>query len=103
SREVARTVKVSPRYLPLRLGRISTVAGSKPGSNSRTSAVRVWARSGCALPMTLMGKSLGYSMRDSSGGIYCMEEIDRGGMGRRHRKAAPCSLQRLDRLVVAGA
>src|SRR3546814_20698032 len=59
-------------YFPPLLGRISTVAGSKCGSNCRTISVRVCAKWGCALPMTLMGKSLGYSIRDCSGGISCI-------------------------------
>ncbi|MOA66890.1 hypothetical protein D3C78_1938140 [compost metagenome] len=57
------------------LGRISTVAASKPGSNFNTTSVSVCANSGWCLPMTLMGKSLGYSISESSGGIcmICLE------------------------------
>ena len=59
AREVTRTVRVSPRSLPLERGRISMVAGSNAGSKPIATSAMAGAKSSCARPMTLIGKSQG--------------------------------------------
>src|SRR5262245_65016673 len=65
SREVARTTQVTLRYLPWRLGRICTVAGSKSRACLRTISVTAWAKPRSFLPITLIGKSHGKASADS--------------------------------------
>src|SRR6185503_16624571 len=50
---------VTLKYLPWRLGRISTVAASKSGACLRTMPVTAWTKRGCLRPITLIGKSQG--------------------------------------------
>src|SRR5439155_1666201 len=59
SRETARTLQVSERYFPSRLGRIPSVAGSKSGAWRFTTSITACANPTCVFPMTLMGKSQG--------------------------------------------
>src|SRR5687768_613059 len=65
SREVARTTQVTLKYLPWRLGRISTVAGSKSMACLSTISVTLWAKPRSFLPITLIGKSQGKASGDS--------------------------------------
>src|SRR5687768_17534019 len=65
SREVARTTQVTLRYLPCRLGRISTVAGSKSAACLSTISVTACAKPRSFLPITLIGKSQGKASGDS--------------------------------------
>src|SRR5262245_11044150 len=52
-------VQVSDRYLPSRLGRISSVAGSKSGACRRTTSITACANPFCVSPMILIGNSQG--------------------------------------------
>src|SRR5262245_32236285 len=63
---MARTTQVTLRYLPWRLGRISTVAASKSGACLRTIPVTAWTKRGCLRPITLIGKSQGNSNGEPS-------------------------------------
>src|SRR3954463_385784 len=53
------------RYLPCRLGRISTLATSKSGACLTTISVMFWAKPRSFLPMILIGKSQGKAKGDS--------------------------------------
>src|SRR5215510_15587844 len=53
------------RYLPCRLGRISTLATSKSGACLRTMSVMFCAKPRSFLPMILIGKSQGKAIADS--------------------------------------
>src|SRR3954464_1847761 len=53
------------RYLPCRLGRISTLATSKSGACLTTISVMFWAKPRSFLPMILIGKSQGKANGDS--------------------------------------
>src|SRR5258708_4988832 len=65
SRLVAVTVTVTPRYLPLLLGRNSMVLGSKAGSKRSAIWVISCTRCSALMPMTLMGNCDGYSINES--------------------------------------
>src|SRR6185503_15643480 len=66
SREVARTTQVTLRYLPWRLGLISTVAASKSGACLRTMPVTECTKRGSLRPITLIGKSQGKASGEPS-------------------------------------
>ena len=68
SRLVAVTVTVRPMYLAPLLGRISTVAGSKPGSKRNAISTTDSAKPDSLTPITLIGKALGYSISERSAG-----------------------------------
>src|SRR5918995_427271 len=59
-------MQVTLRYLPCRLGRISTVAASKSGACLRTMPVTAWTKRGSLRPMTLIGKSHGKASSEPS-------------------------------------
>src|SRR6266446_1279395 len=59
-------VQVSERYFPSRLGRISSVAGSKSSAWRLTTSITAWANPACVLPMILMGNSQGNARTGAS-------------------------------------
>src|SRR5215216_337857 len=63
---MARTTQVTLRYLPWRLGRISTVAASKSGACLRTMPVTECTKCGSLRPITLIGKSQGKASSEPS-------------------------------------
>src|SRR5258707_5348575 len=86
-------VQVSERYFPSRLGRISSVAGSKSGAWRFTTSITACANPACVFPMTLMGKSqgnarTGESFSDMDGGgthhlglVLLVQRVDAGADG----------------------
>src|SRR5262245_14729168 len=72
---------VTLRYLPCRLGRISTLATSKSGACLRTMSVMFCAKPRSFLPMILIGKSQGKAIAESGkkGLLYGRDRLSLAG------------------------